>query len=94
MVTKKRVKKDGPKRAWDTAISGYPYDINGYDKYFHFQQNANVLLNTTCEVVDIDKKEVIINGEKKRFDVIVSTIGPDVLLNEEYGPLKYIGRES
>ena len=26
--------KDGPRAAWDVAISGYPYDPNGYDKYF------------------------------------------------------------
>lgn len=86
--------KDGPKRAWDKSISGYPYSLDGYDKYFPFAtKEARVLLNTTCKVSNIDKKEVIINNEKKSFDVIISTIGPDVLLDEEYGPLQYIGRE-
>ena len=86
--------KDGPKRAWDTAISGYPYALDGYDKYFSIAtENANVLLNTSCKVIDINKKEVLINDEKKSFDIIVSTIGPDVFLNEEFGSLQYIGRE-
>ena len=86
--------KDGPKRAWDTAISGYPYSLDGYDKYFPIAtEDVDVLLNTVCEVVDIQKKEVKIKGEKKSFDIIISSIGPDVFLNEEFGPLKYIGRE-
>ena len=86
--------KDGPKRAWDTAISGYPYALDGYDKYFSIAtENAKVLLNTSCKVIDINKKEVLINDEKKSFDIIVSTIGPDVFLNEEFGSLQYIGRE-
>ena len=86
--------KDGPKRAWDTAISGYPYALDGYDKYFPFAtKEAKVLLNTSCTINNIDKKEAIIQGEKITYDVIISTIGPDVLLNEAYGPLKYIGRE-
>ncbi len=86
--------KDGPKRAWDTAISGYPYALDGYDKYFSIAtENAKVLLNTSCKVIDINKKEVLINDEKKSFDIIISTIGPDVLLNEEFGSLQYIGRE-
>ena len=86
--------KDGPKRAWDKSISGYPYSLDGYDKYFPFAtKESRVLLDTTCKVSNISKKEVIINNEKKRFDLIVSTIGPDVFLNEEFGPLEYIGRE-
>ena len=86
--------KEGPKRAWDTAISGYPYSLDGYDKYFPLAtENTKVMLNTTCEVIDIQKKEVLIKGEKKTFDTIISTIGPDVFLNEVLGPLKYIGRE-
>ena len=57
--------KDGPKRAWDTSISGYPYSLDGYDKYFPIAtENTKVFLNTTCEVIDIQKKEVLIKGEK------------------------------
>ena len=32
--------KEGPKAAWDSAISGYPYALNGYDDYFPFNKNV------------------------------------------------------
>ena len=86
--------KDGPRAAWDQAISGYPYAKDGYDKYFPFAtKNAKVLLNTTCQVLDINKKKVSILGVENTFDLIISTIPPDIFLNEMFGPLKYIGRE-
>ncbi|ABM70742.1 FAD-dependent oxidoreductase [Prochlorococcus marinus] len=86
--------KDGPRAAWDSAISGYPYAKDGYDKYFPFAtKNTKVLLNTTCQIVDINKKKVLIEGEEYYFDLIISSIAPDIFLNEIFGPLKYIGRE-
>ena len=88
--------KDGPKEhGIPLFLHGYPYSLDGYDKYFPFATaDTKVLLNTVCEVIDISKKEVLIKGEKKKYDVIISTIGPDVLLNEVYGPLKYIGKKN
>ena len=56
--------KDGPKRVRDTAISGYPYASDGYDKYFPLA-TANVLLNTVCEITDISKKEASIHGKEE-----------------------------
>ena len=77
-----------------TAISGYPYALNGYDDYFPFAtKNARVLLNTSFESIDVETKEVTINGNKEKYDVIVNTIGPDVLMNNAFGKLKYLGRE-
>ena len=86
--------KDGPKAAWDNAISGYPYALNGYDDYFPFAtKNARVCLNTSFEALNIETKEATISGNTQKFDVIVNTIGPDVFMNKAYGPLKYLGRE-
>ena len=86
--------KEGPRAAWDNVISGYPYDENGYDKYFPMATSqANVLLNSTCQIVDISKKKVKIEGEIYTYDLIISTIGPDILLQKELGSLEYIGRE-
>ena len=46
--------KEGPRAAWDTAISGYPYDPRGYDTYFEKSTcDVKVLLNTKIEVFDI-----------------------------------------
>ena len=86
--------KDGPKAAWDNAISGYPYDKNGYDMYFDYStKEANVLLSTVCENIDIENKTVTIDGTTKTYDAIVNTIGPDIFMDQAYGPLKYLGRK-
>jgi len=86
--------KEGPRAAWENAISGYPYALNGYDDYFPFATKAaNVLLNTKLESIDIEKKSAIINGVEEYYDVVVNTIGVDVLMGGRYGRLKYLGRK-
>ncbi len=51
--------KDGPRAAWDSAISAYPIASNGYNDYFDFStKNAKVLISKTIENLDIDKKEI------------------------------------
>ena len=86
--------KEGPRAAWNTAISAYPIAFNGYDDYFRISTaEATVLLNTEIEQYDIPKKTVVIKGQKKTYDVIVNTISPDILFNFCYGELPYMGRE-
>ena len=86
--------KEGPKAAWDTAISAYPIAFNGYDDYFRISTaKAKVLLSTTIEKYDIQHKTVLLNGEKIQYDVIVNTISPDILFDHCYGELPYVGRE-
>lgn len=86
--------KDGPRAAWENAISGYPYSPSGYDSYFPFATKAaNVLLNTALDAIDIETKNATIHGIRKHYDVIVNTIGVDVLMGERYGKLKYLGRK-
>ena len=86
--------KDGPRAAWDTAISGYPYAPDGYDYYFGYATKATrVLLNTRIKHFDISNKTVQIADEKREFDVIVNTISPDLLFNESFGALPFLGRE-
>jgi len=86
--------KDGPRAAWDTAISGYPYAPDGYDYYFGFATKAaRVLLNTRIEHFDIPRKTVRLLGEKRTYDVIVNTISPDSLFDQTFGELPFLGRE-
>lgn len=86
--------KTGPRAAWDTAISAYPYAPDGYNRYFDFAtEGVKVLLNTTIEHYDIPNKTVMLKGEKRRFDLIVSTISPDLLFGQCYGELGFIGRD-
>ncbi len=86
--------KDGPRAAWDTALSAYPYAPNGYDDYFDIATaEAKVLLSTRIETYDIPKKTVVIKGEKMTFDVIVNTAPPDMLFEKCFGELPFIGRD-
>ncbi|MCC6466710.1 MAG: NAD(P)-binding protein [Alphaproteobacteria bacterium] len=86
--------KEGPRTAWDTAISAYPIAINGYDDYFRIATaDATVLLSTMIEKYDIPRKTVVIKGEKKTFDIIVNSISPDLLFDKCHGELPYVGRE-
>lgn len=86
--------KSGPRAAWDTAMSAYPYAEDGYNKYFDYAvQGVKVLLNTKIERYDIPNRTVWIKGEKKTFDVIVNAISPDEIFDKCHGELKYIGRD-
>ena len=86
--------KDGPRAAWDTAISGYPFAPDGYDYYFGFATKAaKVLLSTKISSFDIPNKKVVIDGVAKSFDVVVNTIAPDTIFSECFGALPFLGRE-
>ena len=86
--------KEGPKDAYEDLFSGYPYAANGYNDYFDISTaEATVLLGTTVENYDIPNKTVVINGEKRTFDIIISTIAPDILFDYAHGELAFIGRD-
>jgi UDP-galactopyranose mutase len=86
--------KEGPRAAWDTAISAYPIAHNGYDDYFTIATaGAKVHLGTEIERCDIAKRTVWIKGEKLTFDIIVNTVSPDLLFEKCHGELPYIGRD-
>lgn len=86
--------KEGPREAWDKAISAYPIARDGYDGYFAIATaGARVLLKTKIDRYDLPAKTVVFNGEAHKFDVIVNTASPDLVMNMAYGELPYIGRD-
>ncbi|MEM8811404.1 MAG: FAD-dependent oxidoreductase [Pseudomonadota bacterium] len=86
--------KEGPRAAWDTAISAYPIAFNGYDDYFTIAtEGVKVHLSTAIENYDIPNKTVWIDGEKHTFDLIANSISPDILFDKCYGELPYVGRD-
>jgi len=86
--------KSGPRAAWDTAISAYPWASNGYNNYFDLASaNANVQLSTKISKFDFDNDRVEINGVWHRYDLLVNTISPDLLFEAYLGDLPYIGRD-
>ena len=86
--------KSGPKAAWTEAISAFPIKKNGYDDYFDIAtKNVNVKLKTRIEAFDIENYKVKIAGEWHQFDVIINTISPEIIMNNAFGPLKWVGRD-
>ena len=86
--------KEGPRAAWDSAISAYPYAADGYNQWFDIATaKARVLFNTKVEYYDLPGKMVVLNGEKRTYDLIVNTISPDDVFHHAYGALPYIGRD-
>ena len=86
--------KEGTRECWDDAISGYPFAPDGYNQYFDIAtENVNVFLGTIVDLYDITNKTVVINSEKKTYDIIISTISPDIIMDGIHGELPYIGRD-
>ncbi len=86
--------KEGPRAAWDSAISAYPHAPNGYNDYFDIStQQAKVLLSTSIKQFDIPRKRIKLSDDWHSFDIIVNTISPDILFGFAYGELPYIGRD-
>ena len=86
--------KDGKRACWDAFISGFPKAPDGYNAYFDFAtKEANVLLNTSIEQYDIPHRAVVFNGERRTYDIVVSTTSLDVLFDRCYGELPFLGRD-
>jgi len=86
--------KTGSKAAWSDAISGFPFALNGYDDYFSkATAGAKVHLNTVIEDFDIPARRVRIAGEWHAYDLIVSTVSPEIILKNAFGPLRWMGRD-
>jgi len=86
--------KSGPKAAWTEAISAFPIKINGYDDYFDIAtQNSEVHLNTWIQDFDVENSRVMINDQWQTFDIIVSSVSPEIPLKNAFGPLRWVGRD-
>ena len=86
--------KDGPRAALDNCMSGYPIAKDGYNYFFDsIEGKCKVFLDTTIEKFDIGNKSVTFHGTEKKYDIIISTISPDILFNYCYGELAYLGRD-
>ncbi len=86
--------KSGPRAAWDTAFSAYPYAPDGYNHFFDFTvKAARVMLSTLVEKFDLENSAVWIKGEKLEYDILINTVSPDLLFGRCYGELRFIGRD-
>jgi UDP-galactopyranose mutase len=88
------LKTGADKAAWSDALSGFPKAPNGYDDYFEVAtKDVTVKLGTSVEDYDIPNYRVKIAGEWHKYDVIVSTISPEIILKNAFGALRWAGRD-
>ncbi len=88
--------KTGSRAAWDkgNVISAFPEAPNGYDDYFDIATaNTTVKLNTEAEAFDVENYRCKIDGEWHTFDLIISTTSPEILMNNAFGELRWMGRD-
>jgi UDP-galactopyranose mutase len=81
-------------QVFSDKISAYPIKMNGYDDYFDIAvQGVKVHLNTSIAQYDLPMKRVMIDKTWYSYDIIVNTLPPDMVLNNIYGELPFIGRD-
>lgn len=87
--------KTGPqKAAWTEAISGFPRAADGYNQYFEIATaRARVRLETTIQAFDMERRRVRIADQWQTYDIIISSLSPEVILNNAFGPLRWMGRD-
>lgn len=78
----------------ESQLHAYPIEETGYNRFFDYcVRNSTVYLNTNIEKVNLEKKEVYIEDEIVKGDIIISTIALDDLMENCYGELRYMGRD-
>ena len=97
MICKVKI-RTGAKAAWDikSVISAFPTHKDGYNRYFDAAtsaKNINIHLNTKITDFDIDNYKVKINNEWHKYDIIINTASPEILRKNEYGDLRWRGRD-
>jgi UDP-galactopyranose mutase len=78
-------------KGWANA---YPVALDGYNSFLEgCLEGCDVRLNSTIEAFDVDRKGVRVNGEWVEGDMLISSVSPDILFDNHFGPLRYVGRE-
>ncbi len=84
--------RSGPRAA--ATVYAFPSGGNGYDDFFEkATSDAEVLLGTAIDAFDVERRRVHLRGAWRSFDVIISTISPEIVLDGAFGPLRWMGRE-
>ncbi|MBI1916536.1 MAG: NAD(P)-binding protein [Planctomycetes bacterium] len=93
-TVKRRPLESGERYEFKDWFNCYPIPQDGYNQFFDIAlEGCDVRLDTTITAFDVHRSRVDIGSETLTYDLLVSTISPDVLLNYQYGELKYVGRE-
>lgn len=91
------IRKKGEKKSPDHgSFCGYPISKYGYNSYFDNLEkrlNLKIFLNTEIKFIDIKNKKFKINNDEQKFDIVISSISPDILFGQKEGELPFLGRD-
>ncbi len=86
--------RSGPRAAWTDSMTAFPEGLAGYDPFFtRAVEGVEVLLGAAIDAFDVEQRRVKLGGDWRKFDLMVSTISPEILLGNAFGPLRWMGRE-
>ncbi len=86
--------RDGDNRLYQDKFQGYPENLDGYNPYFlQALSGVEVLFKCFVKGFDYDKRVVKTSQGDYTADIIINTIHVDTLFNNEYGELRYFGRQ-
>lgn len=93
-TVKRKPLESGERHEFKGWYNCYPIAHDGYNKYFDIAlEDCEVKLNAEIEGFELSNRIVYAKGEKISSDILVSTISPDILMDYQYGELKYVGRD-
>jgi UDP-galactopyranose mutase len=85
--------KSGSKGVFDDRISAYPLALDGYNAFFdNLPSLCELYLNMPADFVDLSNSSVVCGKKQFSYDYLINTISPDLIMQERYGSLPYIGR--
>ena len=94
-TVKRKPLEKGPRHEYRDWFNCYPLAADGYNRFFEVAlEGCEVRLGTTITSFDIDGCAVALeDGEVLKGDILISTTSPDLLMDYQYGELKFVGRE-
>ena len=95
ITVKRHALEKGARHEFKDWFNCYPIALDGYNKFFDIAiEGCNLMLNTNITGFDVDRCELTLEtGEKLQGDILISTLSPDLLLEKQFGELRYVGRE-
>ena len=93
-TVKQRPLETGERHEFKDWYNCYPIPHDGYNRYFDIAlDGCNILLNKAISGFDLEQRTVYFGEQSISGDIIISTTSPDFLMDNQYGELKYVGRD-
>ena len=93
-TVKRRPLESGEPYEYKGWYNCYPIAHDGYNRILDLSlEGCEVMLNTTVTGFDLENRAVYIGDQRLQGDIIISTISPDALMENQFGELRYVGRD-